>query len=202
MNITSNIHENVTNFKTKAAFDKNFDMICREFIMGNQKAALFLIDGDSSAQVSTQIMRSFIDKKIDKGVILTAQDMESHHIPFVEITTKETIEDSIYGLMVGSLVVFIDKIDKVFLIDAKSYPQRNTTEPEKDKVIRGSHDGFVEITIFNSALIRRRIRSEQLRMEQFLVGEKSKSDVIVCYMEDKCNKEFLKMIKEKIKNMR
>ena len=43
-------------------------------------------------------------------------------------------------------------------IDCRTYPARSVGEPEKDKVMRGSRDGFVETLIFNTALIRRRIR--------------------------------------------
>ena len=49
--------------------------------------------------------------------------------------------------------------EKALLIDARTYPARSVSEPEKDKVLRGSKDGFVETVVFNTALIRRRIRS-------------------------------------------
>ena len=195
MNITADLNENVKNFKEFVKFDKNFDMIFRSFKIGNQKAGMFLIDGNSSAQTSTQILRSMMDKKVQPGQIFTENDMLMSNIPFVEIATGKDLESSAYALMLGSLVLFVDKIDTVFVIDAKSFPQRDTTEPEKDKVVRGSHDGFVEISIFNSALVRRRIRSEQLCMERFLVGKQSKSDIVVCYMDNLCDKKFLKELK-------
>ncbi len=201
MNITADLNENVKNFKEFVKFDKNFDMIFRSFKIGNQKAGMFLIDGNSSAQTSTQILRSMMDKKVQPGQIFTENDMLMSNIPFVEIATGKDLESSAYALMLGSLVLFVDKIDTVFVIDAKSFPQRDTTEPEKDKVVRGSHDGFVEISIFNSALVRRRIRSEQLCMERFLVGKQSKSDIVVCYMDNLCDKKFLKELKNKLESI-
>lgn len=65
---------------------------------------------------------------------------------------------------------------------------RSVTEPWKDKVLRGSRDGFVETLVLNAALLRRRIRDPQLSLELMGVGTRSRSDVAVCYMEDKVDK--------------
>ena len=56
-------------------------------------------------------------------------------------------------------------------------------EPEEDRVLRGSRDGFVETLVFNTALIRRRIRDPKLTMEVMTAGESSHTDIAICYME-------------------
>lgn len=201
MQISSDIEKSVSDFKREAATDKNFDIITREFKIGIQKAAFFLLDGDSHSQVTTQIMRSFLEKHSDKTDKMTVYDIMNTVIPFVEVTLISDIDNAIITMMSGTVIMFLDGCDTAFAIDAKQYPQRNTAEPETDKVIRGSHDGFVEVTIFNAALIRRRIHSKFLRMEQMLVGNVSPSAVIVCYMDNKCNKKLLRKIKDKIRNM-
>ena len=68
-------------------------------------------------------------------------------------------------LLMGVSCLFIDGYDCCFTIDCRTYPARGVSEPEKDKVLRGSRDGFVETLIFNTALIRRRIRDPKLTME-------------------------------------
>lgn len=75
-------------------------------------------------------------------------------------------------------------------------PARSVGEPEKDKVLRGSKDGFVETIVFNTALIRRRIRSTQLRMEMLQAGKTSHTDIVLCYMEDRVDQQFLEKIRE------
>lgn len=87
------------------------------------------------------------------------------------------------------------------MIDARSYPARSVAEPEKDKVLRGSKDGFVETVVQNSALIRRRIRSEDLRMEMMNAGKASKTDIIVCYMDSRVDQDLLDMVKTRIRNI-
>ena len=87
------------------------------------------------------------------------------------------------------------------LIDSRTYPARSVEEPEKDRTLRGSKDGFVETIVFNTALIRRRIRDTHLRMEMMNAGNTSKTDIVVCYMEDRVDKAFLEEIKTKIQNI-
>lgn len=57
--------------------------------------------------------------------------------------------------------------------------------------MRGSKDGFVETVVFNTALIRRRIRSTELVMEMHTVGKSSRTDVVIAYMGDRVEKEML-----------
>ena len=94
-----------------------------------------------------------------------------------------------------------DAFTNALLIDSRTYPARSVEEPEKDKVLRGSKDGFVETVIYNTALIRRRIRSTDLRMEMMNAGESSQTDIVLCYMEQRVNHAFLEEIKQRIENI-
>ena len=78
----------------------------------------------------------------------------------------------------------VDGFSGAIVLDLRDYPARNTEEPEKERVMRGSRDGFVETVIFNTALIRRRIRDPKLIVEMVKVGERSRSDVAIVYIED------------------
>lgn len=78
---------------------------------------------------------------------------------------------------------------------------RSVDEPEKDKVLRGSRDGFVETLVNNTALIRRRIRSPKLTMEMLMAGETSKTNIVLAYMQDRVDQKFLKELRDKINNI-
>ena len=87
------------------------------------------------------------------------------------------------GILSGVLALFIDGYESCIMIDCRTYRARSVDEPEKDKSLRGSRDGFVETVVFDTALIRRRLRDPQLVMEMLEVGSSSRSDVVLCYME-------------------
>jgi len=78
---------------------------------------------------------------------------------------------------------------------------RSVAEPWKDRVLRGSRDGFVETLVLNAALLRRRIRDTGFSMEMFNVGTRSRSDVAICYIDDLVDKSLLNNIKERIKKL-
>ena len=78
---------------------------------------------------------------------------------------------------------------------------RSTEEPEKEKVMRGSRDGFVETIVFNTALIRRRIRDPNFIVEMVTVGKRSKTDIAIAYIEDLTDKKTLQQIKSKIESI-
>ena len=98
-------------------------------------------------------------------------------------------------------LLLIDGYDKALVLDTRTYPSRGVEEPEKDKVLRGSKDGFVETVVSNTALIRRRIRSTDLHMEMMSAGESSHTDIVLCYMKKRVDLDFLAEIKQKIQEI-
>ena len=120
-----------------------------------------------------------MQKLLQQFMGITAEDMpkDAHEmaksfVPYVEVDLKDSWEEILYSLMSGVFALFVDGFDKCILIDSRTYPSRGVEEPEKDKVLRGSKDGFVETIVFNTALIRRRIRSTELVMEMMHAGKR------------------------------
>ena len=128
----------------------------------------------------------------------TAHDFLKSSLPYGEIDLIEDENALIQWVLSGVPVLLIDGYDKLLSIDFRSYPARGVDEPEKDRVMRGSKDGFVETVVFNTALIRRRIRSTELVMEMHTVGKSSRTDVVIAYMGDRVEKEMLDDIRNRI----
>lgn len=99
----------------------------------------------------------------------------------------------------GQIVVVIEGENTALAVDVRSYPGRSPQEPDTEKVVRGSRDGFVENIILNTALTRRRIRDERLRFEMIKVGERSKTDVAIGYLEDVADADLLNILRKEIK---
>ncbi len=131
-----------------------------------------------------------------------AYEMAKKATPYVEVDLKDKWEDILYNILSGVFALFIDGYDRCILLDSRTYPARGVEEPDKDKTLRGSKDGFVETVVFNTALIRRRIRSTQLRMEMMNAGKSSRTDIVLCYMDNRVDHAFLEKIKKKIDNIK
>ena len=105
------------------------------------------------------------------------------------------------GYVEANAALDLDGYDAALCMDCRSYPARSVDEPDKDKSLRGSRDGFVETIVFNTALMRRRIRDPHLIMEMTEAGQSSRTDIAVCYMSDRVDEELLNSIKSRIEKL-
>ncbi len=199
--LTGKLKEDMAFFGQALGVGENFDVICRPISIGGREACMYLIDGFCKDELMQKLLQYLMD--------LTPEDMPEgmegisrQFTPYVEVETQDDGGRIIQSLLSGMFVLLIDGYSQALLIDARTYPARSVEEPEKDKVLRGSKDGFVETIVFNTALIRRRIRSPQLHMELLSAGDSSHTDIVLCYMKGRVEEGFLETIREKIKKIR
>ena len=102
----------------------------------------------------------------------------------------------------GLIVVVVEGANIALGVDVRSYPGRTPQEPDTEKVVRGSRDGFVENIIVNTALTRRRIRDERLRFEILKVGERSKTDVAIGYLKDVADPDLVNIIRKNLRPLK
>ena len=198
--ISKNLHENMDYLSQAMQIDISFDLVYRVIHVGGREACIYFIDGFCKDELMQKMLQYFMDMK-PEDLPQDAHAMIKKKTPYVEIDLAEDFEKLQYSILSGVFVLLIDGYDRAVLIDSRTYPARGVEEPSKDRTLRGSKDGFVETVVFNTALIRRRIRDRHLRMEMMNAGSTSKTDIVVCYMEDRVDKEFLREIKNKIKNI-
>ncbi len=177
--------------------DRCFDILKRDIIINNRRARIYSIDGLSKDQVLLKIMTFFYGLK-DESFFEDAKTFAENCVPYIEVDVKTDLSEIVRDVLSGFAAIAIDGFDEIILLDTRSYPQRETSEPDDDKVLRGSKDGFVETIVSNTALIRRRIRDANFTTKAFSVSKTSKSDVVVCYMENKVDKKLLKNITERL----
>ena len=178
---------------------RNYDISERTLLIGGRDAHLYFLDGYGKDAVIERILSVFL--ALTPEQMETAADMDqfaSRFATYGETGTENDVETIVTSALLGKCVLLIDGMDRALLFDAKSYPARGVTEPSDGKVLRGSHDGFTEIVKQNSALIRRRIRDPKLVMENHQVGTRSKTDVVLCYLDDKVDREALGQIRERL----
>lgn len=181
-------------------FDKSFDLVERQIKIANKKAALYFVDGFIKDDIMEKIIEFFY-KNVKEEDVESVEKFKAGFVPYVEVDTTEDFEKATTMILSGVCGLLVDGFEKVILIDSRTYPQRDTSEPENDKVIFGSRDGFVETMVLNTALIRRRIRSGDLRVEAMQAGTKSKTDIAICYMDSKVDKILLKKLKGRINSI-
>lgn len=195
--MTSSLDETMNYLKERLAPDSSFDVVYRVIEMGGKRACIYFIDGFCKDELMMKILQYFIGLK-PEDMPENAYEMAKKATPYVEVDLKDEWDVILYNILSGVFAIFVEGYDRCILIDSRTYPARGVEEPDKDKTLRGSKDGFVETIVFNTALIRRRIRSTNLRMEMFNAGKSSRTDIVLCYMDNLVDHAFLAKIKERI----
>ncbi|WP_363551527.1 spore germination protein [Caldifermentibacillus hisashii] len=189
--VSKNIHENINNLRQILGIGKSFDVIQLDLLYAERDMAVFFIDGFIKDDVFVQIMKLLSGLKAEEISDHPLEKLLRSYIPYVEIETTDDLQKVADMVLAGPTALIVDGIDKAILIDARTYPARSPEEPDIERVVRGSRDGYVETLVFNTALTRRRIRDRTLRMEYMQVGRRSKTDVVVCYLEDIADEELV-----------
>ncbi len=194
---SKNFDENKKRIDELFHVDKSFDLMYRVVMIGGKKACFYLIDGFCKDEVMEKILE-FLYKITPEEMPSTAHDFLKEKMPYGEIDLIRTEDDLIQRVLSGIPVLLVDGYSELLATDFRTYPARSVDEPEKDKVMRGSRDGFVETIVYNTALIRRRIRSTELVMEMHTVGKNSRTDVVIAYMGNRVEKEMLDDIRQRV----
>lgn len=200
LKLTEDYRENVKVLEETLHVKDNFDVIKKVLKIGEDEITLFYVDGlikDGAMQ------KLFIYLLSLKKLPATASDFLESNMPYVECDVTRDAELMLQMVLSGATVLFGSTFGgEGLVIDARTYPARETAEPENDRVMRGPRDGFVETLVFNTALIRRRIRDVSLTMDYMTVGKATKSDLVICYMKGRADPKLLKHIKDKLKSTR
>ncbi len=198
--ISKDINENILYFKKKLGVGASFDVLYRTIKIGGRNAIFFFIDGFCKDEMMQKMLQYFLDIK-EEELPQDAWGMLKEKMPYVEADIADDKQKIETMILSGVFALFIDGYDKAILIDSRTYPARDVGEPEKDKALRGSKDGFVETIVFNTALIRRRIRSTDLCMEMCSAGDTSHTDIVLCYMNSRVDKKLLGKIRTRISEL-
>ena len=188
--VKASLQENVTYLNSILPVSESFDLIQRDMIIGEKQSTFYFIDGFTKDETMLKIMTSFFALKKD-DMPSNATGFSKMVLPYVEVDIIADFDMIIRNILSGVTCLFIDGYEACIAIDCRTYPARGVEEPDKDKSLRGSRDGFVETIVFNTALMRRRIRDPHLVMKMIEIGNSSRTDVAVCYMADRVDQELL-----------
>ena len=199
--ITASREESTSYMNQTLPMRESFDLIQRDLMIGERMASFYFINGLNKDDDMLKLMDALLKIKKEDMPAGILQFMEMA-IPYTEVELIEDFDQVLKNLFSGVTCLFVDGYEGAIAIDCRTYPARSVEEPDKDKSLRGSRDGFVETVVSNTAMIRRRIRSEHLVMEMQEVGDSSRTDIAICYMKDRVNKEILCDLRQKVISIR
>ena len=200
--ISRNYAENVRRFDEVLGVGRSCDIVNRNYRIGGKKARLWVVDGFGLDGTLERMGAFWLSLRPENVMGLAdMQDFADRFITFAETNVTEDAEDIVTSVLLGKTLLIVEGLPGAALIDAKEYPARSVGEPADGKVLRGSHDGFVEAVVPNLALLRRRIRDPHLTMEAMKVGSRSKNDLVICYLDDRVDQVLLQQVRSKLRSI-
>lgn len=194
--LTPNYADNVAMLDGLLRVDASFDLIKKTLRVGQDELTLYYIDGFVKDVVIQKLLLPFVTLP---GLGGGAQDFVERQITYVEADVTDAVDTLVMMVLSGATVALGSTFGgEAIIIDARTYPARSTEEPENDRVMRGARDGFVETLVFNTALIRRRIRDPRLTMAYHNIGDESRTDVVLCYVEGKADPKYVDYLTERL----
>jgi stage V sporulation protein AF len=196
--LSKSLSENKETMVELMGIGTTFDIVYREVVYGNKEMGMVYVNGFAKDETLIPIMNRLSLLEREQLVPSTLKHMFETFIPHIQVEKADNFKDIVAKVLSGSTIFFIDKENEALVVDAKSYPARSPAEPEVETVVRGSRDGFIETILANTALTRRRIRDQRLRIEMLKVGKRSQTDIAVAYLKDVADPSLLESIKDKI----
>ncbi|WP_227938974.1 spore germination protein [Alkalihalobacillus deserti] len=191
-NLSSDLNINITNLRS--IYDNCSDVVFRSFLIeGKEKAVLLYIDGLSNVEelndnVLTPLMK-VSGKETSKQPTEQDANQQSSFTSKIEkkisvanIKEVQTYTDVINQISSGNPVILIDQENHGFSVALAKWEKRAIEEPAAESVIRGPREGFIESIGVNIALLRRKIRSPKLKMEEMELGSLTKTSVALAYI--------------------
>lgn len=203
VSISKNIDENVQ--VIEKLFAKSKDIVKKEFILHRASCELriFLVYVDGLADgemvertVLHPLMFEWRNKEEDKPFpAFFEEEIES-----VDISKEDTMEKAIASVLKGDTAMFVDGHDKVIVLSSKSFPLRGVDQSPSEQGVRGPRDGFNENLRTSTALLRRRIKDPQFKVEQAQTGQRSRSEYAICYVEGLVKPSLVEKVKKRMKS--
>lgn len=200
--LSASLTDNISALKRLLPIGKSFDLITRRLLIGRTECFFIGVNGFCKTDVLQRIFSDLQDTEyIGVQKIEDIQSFMDSKIGFAQTSLCGSLDEIIKNILSGPCALFVDGFDKAILLDARSYPARSVSEPDSERITRGARDGFVETLLYNTNLIRRRIRSPKLTFEMHSVGSDSRTDVAVAYLADSVNDELLDKLSRTIDSL-
>ncbi len=191
MNIKKSLTDNVKYLKTVLPSE---DITFLDLSIGNTPAVLIFVndltDKEHMGELILKPASEFKDNLTSEnfaGIFLSPEK--------AEVTD---FDKSITDLLLGNALLIADGIDKILSFGLKQFEKRAIAEPPTSTVIKGPREGFVELLPVNISLIRRKLKSPNLRIENMQIGKVSKTPIALCYIDGIADKKLIKQLKNQL----
>lgn len=178
------------------------DFIFRGFMLSSgQEAALLYIDGMVDKQtVQDNLLTALLEYSSSEE--LTVQSVKNRILAFGEVAVTQAAEDALDRLLAGGVLLLLNGSGEGIVVSAPGVKERSISESKTQSIVKGPQDAFTEAIRTNTALVRKRIKDIRLRLVSMQIGEKTKTDVSVMYLEGVADPKIFSRIIDRLRALK
>lgn len=188
-------------FKDRVGLGTSFDIGHRKLVILKSEIHIYYVNGLCDTQFIVELLKVLVNLNEKEKPSKSLPEIIENRLVHESVQHVKTFDELVDQVLSGLVGIVIEGEKQAMVVDVRSYPGRDPEEPDTEKVVRGSRDGYVENMIVNTALTRRRIRDERLRFEMIKVGERSKTDVAIGYIDGVANPQLVDTVKKELNNI-
>lgn len=188
--------------KLKKDTNKVSDIIYKDIIINNQ--IIYIIYSEvltSSTYINDIILKNI--SYIIETELLNTNNLFSYlynNLPGHNRVTIKDYNDLLLKLWNGYTIIYIND-NEVFALEARLPLDRGINTVQSELSIRGPKDSFTENFNKNFGLIRKRIKSKNLWLDDLIIGKETKTKVGIIYMKNIAEDSLVKDIKSKLEKI-
>lgn len=200
--LSSTLADNLTTLQSM--FANCIDFAYRELKIGQEQVSVLLlfVNGITDEQtVNQNILKSLVNIRFSNLEVSGSNNLEMVKNVFLEIsniTEISTIGEVADAVLTGSVALLLEGTAKALKIGTKGLEGRPVSESVTEGVVRGPREGFTESLRTNTALLRRKIKTPNLKLEKFVLGQTTKTEVNIAYLEGTANPKVVAEVKKRI----
>lgn len=202
--VSCDLEENIR--EIKKIFGADGTLICRRIQplrFKTPRCCLFCIDGMASAQLLNEsVARPITLLELQPAKETATVDfLQQQVLQACESKQERIVKELLHALLYGDAILFIDGSDQALILGSKGFLKRGITEPVSETCLKGPREGFVEPLLHNLAMIRRRLRTTDLKLEYFTLGSVTKTDCCLCYLESCVDPDVLACLRKRLEQI-
>ena len=178
------------------------DFLLREVVVAGRKALFCAMDGlvDSVALSHMVTEPLLADKTEFKTPFEHYEHLKTSVLCAAEMNDAETFEDVEFYLMSGFAAVYLDGCPRFIVLGVQGWNRRSTDEPTNEAMVKGAKECFVEVLNDNKALLRKRVKTSNLKMKQIKVGTEVEVPVVIAYIDGRADADDVMKIEHRIQS--
>lgn len=200
--LSKSLKENMDMMKTLFQDDDIF--VVRE--LDNSDSTMHFALTYCNGLVNARIINENIIKPLLESIKVESNDVVEyllrHIIHIDDIKRTEQIKEIVTNVTYGDVILFVDGASEVLILNAKQFDKRQIIEPDNEKILAGPREGFTESLMTNLSLIQRKLRTNELKFKYLTIGDKTNTQVCLCYIDSVVNKKVLEELSKRLSKIK